>query len=107
MYRSLSSCSDVTRNEFIVPMGKEMRDLYKDNIEMGNCMKSLTYESVRPKMLTSPISLDVYNIKELSLPAFPLDVVKEIVMEALNQAAEVNQLHNRDPIGGSNEDLFV
>ena len=52
-------------------------------------------------------SPDAYNVKELSLPAFPLDVVREVVIEALDMAAEVNQLHNRDPIGGSNEDLFV
>lgn len=46
-------------------------------------------------------------IKELSLPAFPLDIVRETVMEALSEAVFVNQVHNRDPIGGSNEDLFV
>ena len=41
------------------------------------------------------------------MPAFPLDIVREIVMEALGEAVRVNQVHNRDPIGGSNEDLFV
>ena len=62
------------------------------------------YSLVAISFLSRP---DAYNVKELSLPAFPLDVVREVVIEALDMAAEVNQLHNRDPIGGSNEDLFV
>merc|ERR1712018_649095 len=40
-------------------------------------------------------------------PAFPLDVVRDIAISGLEQAYIVNQVHNRDPIGGSNEDLFV
>lgn len=28
-------------------------------------------------------------------------------MMALKEAVEVNQVHNRDPIGGSNENLFL
>ena len=47
------------------------------------------------------------DLKTLAVPAFPLDTVRENVMVALHQAVLVNQLHNRDPIGGSNEDLFV
>ena len=47
------------------------------------------------------------NIKELAMPAFPLDLVREIVMSGLEEAVRVNQVHNRDPTGGSNEDLFV
>lgn len=34
-------------------------------------------------------------------------MVRDYVMEALNEAVEVNQVHNRDPIGGSNENLFL
>ncbi len=52
----LTPYRDITRNEFIVPMGDELRGLYKDNLEMGNSMKSLQYLSVRPKMTTSQIS---------------------------------------------------
>ena len=47
------------------------------------------------------------DIKKLAIPDFPLEIVRQTVMEALKQAVEVNQVHNRDPIGGSNEDLFV
>jgi ryanodine receptor 2 len=28
-------------------------------------------------------------------------------MDALEEAVKINQVHNRDPIGGSNENLFV
>lgn len=28
-------------------------------------------------------------------------------MTALAEAVEINQVHNRDPIGGSNENLFL
>jgi hypothetical protein len=28
-------------------------------------------------------------------------------MMALHEAVEINQVHNRDPIGGSNENLFL
>jgi len=28
-------------------------------------------------------------------------------MAALEEAVSVNQVHNRDPIGGSNENLFL
>ncbi len=47
------------------------------------------------------------DIKTLATPTFPLDTVRETAMEALGEAVVVNQVHNRDPIGGSNEDLFV
>ncbi len=48
--------SDITRNEFLVPMGVDLRSLYKDNPRMGNSMSSLQYLSVRPRMTTSTIS---------------------------------------------------
>lgn len=50
---------------------------------------------------------NIENIKSLYSPHFPLDIVRDYVMMALNEAVEVNQVHNRDPIGGSNENLFL
>ena len=47
------------------------------------------------------------DLKTLATPAFPLEVVRNIAIAGLEQAFNVNQVHNRDPIGGSNEDLFV
>lgn len=47
------------------------------------------------------------NISNLYSPYFPLDVVRDYVMAALDEAVLINQVHNRDPIGGSNENLFL
>ena len=47
------------------------------------------------------------NSGDLSSPFFPLEVVKDFSMDALEEAVRINQVHNRDPIGGSNENLFV
>lgn len=58
---------------------------------------------VAPSVSSEPIP----NIDQLYSPKFPLDVVREFVMEALSEAVEVNQIHNRDPIGWSNENLFL
>lgn len=49
----------------------------------------------------------VENIRDLYSPHFPLDVVRDFVMQALDESVQVNQVHNRDPIGGSNENLFL
>lgn len=46
-------------------------------------------------------------IDQLYSPQFPLEVVRHFVMGAVQEAVEVNQIHNRDPIGGSNENLFL
>lgn len=46
-------------------------------------------------------------IDQLYSPKFPLQVVREFVMGAILEAVEINQVHNRDPIGGSNENLFL
>jgi hypothetical protein len=46
-------------------------------------------------------------IDSLYSPKFPLEVVREFVLSAIQEAVEVNQVHNRDPIGGSNENLFL
>lgn len=52
-------------------------------------------------------SEQIPTIDALYSPKFPLAVVRTFVMEALHEAVEVNQVHNRDPIGWSNENLFL
>lgn len=47
------------------------------------------------------------TIDALYSPKFPLEEVRDFVMEAMHEAVEVNQVHNRDPIGWSNENLFL
>jgi len=73
---------------------------------MCHSLRSLQMESVRPQMKMTDISGEVDNIRDLYSPYFPLDVVRDFVMQALDEAVQVNQVHNRDPIGGSNENLF-
>lgn len=47
------------------------------------------------------------TIDALYSPKFALEEVRDFVMEALHEAVEVNQVANRDPIGWSNENLFL
>ena len=102
---SYVSTVEVTQKEFIVPMTDALAELYEDP-EMGNSLRSLAYESIRPTMSTCEITSDFSNIKELTLPEFDLDVLREFVLEALETAVQINQVSNRDPIGGTNQDLF-
>lgn len=44
---------------------------------------------------------------KLAPPFFPLDVLKEMMMQLLTDAVDRGGAHIRDPIGGSNENLFV
>ncbi|XP_030749975.1 ryanodine receptor isoform X1 [Sitophilus oryzae] len=97
---------EVCKNEYVIPLGQELKDLYEDS-EMGHSLRRLQIESVVPQMKTSEISDNIENIKSLYSPYFPLDVVRDYVMTALAESVEINQVHNRDPIGGSNENLFL
>ena len=74
-------------------MTEELAELYSD-AEMGNSLRSLAYESIRPQMTTCEITNDFSCIKELSLPEFDLDTLREFVMEALEGAVLVNQVSN-------------
>ncbi|XP_042892542.1 ryanodine receptor-like isoform X4 [Penaeus japonicus] len=127
---SFASTMEVTQNEFIVPLSNELKEIYQEE-GMGNSMSATHTESVRPVMTMSDISnqlnadnlsihsmihascgtprpsANIETIKGLSSPYYPLDVAREFVMASLNEAVNTNQVHNRDPIGGSNENLFV
>lgn len=97
---------EVTQNEYIVPMGNELKELYSDP-GMAHSLSSLKCESIRPQMATTDIMERIDTIKDLATPYFPLEVVKTFAIQALQRAVTLNQVHNRDPIGGSNEMLFV
>lgn len=61
-----------------------------------------------PTIIAPNVSSEmVAKIDALYSPKFPLEVVREFVMEALLEAVLINQIHNRDPIGWSNENLFL
>lgn len=65
--------------------------------------------NVPPTSVVAPVNSrePIPAIDALYSPKFPLEVVRTFVMEALHEAVDVNQVHNRDPIGWSNENLFL
>ncbi|XP_051859860.1 ryanodine receptor isoform X14 [Drosophila albomicans] len=117
---SHATTMEVCKNEYITPLGAELKELYAED-EMRHSLRSLVTESVRPQLrmteITPPViatssmpsvsSEPIPNIDQLYSPKFPLEVVREFVMEALKDAVEINQVHNRDPIGWTNENLFL
>lgn len=103
---SHATTMEVCKNEFVIPLGPELLDLYQDP-EMSHSLRSLQTESVRPQMKMTDITDTIADIKTLYSPYFPLDVVRDYIMQAISEAVETNQVHNRDPIGGSNENLFL
>uniref|UniRef100_A0A182IRU9 Uncharacterized protein n=1 Tax=Anopheles atroparvus TaxID=41427 RepID=A0A182IRU9_ANOAO len=121
---SHATTMEVCKNEYIIPLGSDLRDLYNDP-EMCHSLRSLQTLSVRPEMNMTEIaptpsqsnmptivapdssSEPIPAIDSLYSPRFPLEVVREFVMSALQEAVLMNQVHNRDPIGGSNENLFL
>ncbi|KAL5285595.1 hypothetical protein ACFFRR_007348 [Megaselia abdita] len=125
---SHATTMEVCKMEYIIPLGPELKALYEDE-EMKHSLRSLVTESVQPQLKMSEItdpqaipqpqtnsnsivapgvsSEPIPAIDQLYSPQFPLEVVREFVMEAIHEAVEVNQVHNRDPIGWSNENLFL
>ncbi|XP_023168844.1 ryanodine receptor isoform X8 [Drosophila hydei] len=103
---SHATTMEVCKNEYITPLGAELKELYAED-EMRHSLRSLVTESVRPQLRMTEITEPIPNIDQLYSPKFPLEVVREFVMEALKDAVEINQVHNRDPIGWTNENLFL
>ncbi|XP_033253281.1 ryanodine receptor-like [Drosophila miranda] len=103
---SHATTMEVCKNEYITPLGTELKELYADE-EMQHSLRSLVTESVRPQLRMTQITEPIPDIDQLYSPKFPLEVVRQFVMEALKDAVEINQVHNRDPIGWTNENLFL
>nr|XP_017105956.2 ryanodine receptor isoform X3 [Drosophila bipectinata] len=103
---SHATTMEVCKNEYITPLGPELKELYSED-EMQHSLRSLVTESVRPQLRMTEITEPIPNIDQLYSPKFPLEVVRQFVMEALKDAVEINQVHNRDPIGWTNENLFL
>ena len=45
--------------------------------------------------------------RAVTSPYFPMDRLKNYMMQALTEAVEKGAAHIRDPIGGTNANLFV
>ncbi|KPJ17609.1 Ryanodine receptor 44F [Papilio machaon] len=96
---SHATTMETCKNEFVIPLGPELKALYEE-ADMRHSLRSLQTESVRPQMNMTDISEKITDISNLYSPYFPLEVVREFVMQALADAVETNQVHNRDPRGG-------
>lgn len=101
-----ASARSLTQNEFILPVNDELRRLYQDE-RMIHSISSLNCVSIRPKMKMNDRNEKNYSIRDMSSPFFPVNVLKQFVMEALDDAVKKGNRPNRDPIGGTNENLFV
>lgn len=100
----------LSQNEFIIALGPQLKALYEGSEErpsIENSISTLECASIRPEMKQSERVDKVESVKGLSSPVFPVKLLKQFVMEALNDAVKKLNRPMRDPIGGSNENLFV
>ena len=103
-----ANARNLTQNEFILPVSDNLRRLYAiGDDRMIHSLSSLKSVSIRPKMSMNEPNQKNYSIRDMASPFFPVDVLKQFVMEALDDAVRKGNRPNRDPIGGSNENLFV
>ncbi|XP_028968698.1 ryanodine receptor [Galendromus occidentalis] len=96
----------LTQTEFIIPLGSTLKDFYEDS-SVAHSFQTLQCISIRPQLTFSDVSATVDSIKDLHTPTFPHDALRQFVMEGLADAVRKDSKPNRDPIGGSNENLFV
>ena len=97
----------LTQNEFIVPLGDDLKTAYTDNENLFNSITTLECYSIRPEMKQSEKVEKIDSVKDLSSPFFDVDSLKLFVFEALDDAVKKLNRPMRDPIGGNNENLFV
>ena len=121
----------LTQNEFIVPISRELCQLYSEiagrtrdsgtssSSSLVHSFSRIECVSIRTEMNMSPIGFELGSIdsssnsggvnlvKILSTPYFPISILKRLVFQALDEAVYKGNLPIRDLPGGSNENLFV
>ena len=97
----------LTQTEFIVPIVDELKASYSETENLHNSITTLECFSIRPAMKQSDKVEKIESIKDLSMPTFDVDTLKQFVFEALDDAVKKSNRPMRDPIGGSNTNLFV
>lgn len=99
----------LSQNEFIIALGTHLKELYEgaERPSIENSISTLECASIRPEMKQSERVDKIESVRGLSSPVFPVKLLKQFVMEALNDAVKKLNRPMRDPIGGSNENLFV
>ncbi|XP_070180339.1 ryanodine receptor-like isoform X4 [Littorina saxatilis] len=109
----------MTENEYIVPLLPSTHslslyrklsptsDTYSIKHQIPNMEDSV---SIRPQLAITEKEIEdriQKNGKDSTAPYFPMDKLKSFVMQSLTTAMEKGAAHIRDPIGGSNANLFV
>uniref|UniRef100_A0AAN0LPN8 Ryanodine receptor n=1 Tax=Polyphagotarsonemus latus TaxID=1204166 RepID=A0AAN0LPN8_9ACAR len=100
----------LAQNEFIIALDSHLKELYEESenaSKIANSISTLECASIRSIMKQSERVDKIESVKGLSSPYFPVKLLKQFVMEALNDAVKKLNRPMRDPIGGSNENLFV
>ncbi|XP_071161899.1 ryanodine receptor-like [Mytilus edulis] len=108
----------LTQNEFIVPLTNTTKDLRlyrKTSIGHETKIKDTIPNmddsvSIRPQLAISEKEIDTRVKtagKDSTAPYFPVETLKTYVMQNLREAVIKGAAHIRDPIGGSNANLFV
>lgn len=101
-----------TKKKNTSPQSTSTATKKKKNHKTYHQIKPILYSDIYSQPQIIPSANDAFSeslptIDALYSPTFPLEEVRDFVMEALLEAVEVNQVHNRDPIGWSNENLFL
>ncbi|XP_025103910.1 ryanodine receptor-like isoform X4 [Pomacea canaliculata] len=109
----------MTQNEYIIPLTNTTRtlSLYR-RLSPASDTHSIKHQipnmedsvSIRPQLAITEKQIEdrvQKNGPESTAPYFPVDQLKSFVMESLTTAMEKGAAHIRDPIGGSNANLFV
>ena len=104
---SFAYSRSLTQNEFVVPIGQDLKDAYSTNENLFNSISTLESYSIRPEFRQSDKVEHVVSVKGLSSPYFDVNALKQFVMEALDDAVKKLNRPLRDPIGGKAENLFV
>lgn len=104
---SFGYARSLTQNEYVVPIGDDLKTAYGENENLFNSMTTLESYSIRPVFRQSNKVDNVVSVKGLSSPYFDVSALKQFVMEALDNAVKKLNRPLRDPIGGSIENLFV
>lgn len=109
----------MTENEYIIPLTPQSQTLslyrklsptsenYSIKHQIPNTEDSV---SIRPQLAITERQIEdriQKNGKDSTAPYFPMDKLKSFVMRSLTTAMEKGAAHVRDPIGGSNANLFV
>ena len=101
----------LTKFEYVVPLTEKLDENHLENYQKlmnnGILPKKEDFVSVRPAIAKAE---DIKNESQRTLlvpPAISLHKIKCFVMNSLVESIKISAGHVRDPVGGSNANLFV